>query len=211
MAVVDPRQLALPFHGHSSSRARAAAEKKAKGRARETERATKTALKVPPLKLEIPSKKPTPKLPAPPEVHSPVPVSMSRLESALEKENLRRAGGDRAPDSTARGLPVGVRRGRLMPRSEQIDGNAPSSRSNNFDALERYLAGAGVVADAEALRGYLNPWLNGSDVLAFVPADRSAMIGASSVAFANQKKVIVVLPDGRKRHRSDQYAAGCGD
>jgi ATP-dependent DNA helicase RecQ len=117
---------------------------------------------------------------------------MTRLEAALEKENIRRS-GDRSPESV-RGMPIGVRRGRLMPRAEQADDTAPSSRNANFDALERFLAGAGVVADADVMRGYLNPWLNGGDVLAFVPADRAALIGAGSVGIASQKKVLIVLP-----------------
>jgi ATP-dependent DNA helicase RecQ len=81
-----------------------------------------------------------------------------------------------------------------MPRSERNDQAPISTRSHNFGALERSLAAAGVVADAEALHTYLNPWLNGSDVLAFVPADRAALLGCASVAVANEKKVLIVLP-----------------
>ncbi len=92
-----------------------------------------------------------------------------------------------------RALPVGVRRGRLSPRGERAEVTPPSSHAHDFDALDRYLAGAGVVVESEALRSYLLPWLNGSDVLAFVPADRSALIGCCAVALANRKKGLIVL------------------
>lgn len=149
-----------------------------------------------------PSKSPGQSLPPPEPVLCPVPVSLERLQAAVERETERRAAvaaaaaaaAEKAPDSTLRGLPIGVRRGRLMPRTERSDDAEPSSRSHNFDLLERCLAGSGVVADADALRGYLTPWLNGTDVLAFVPADRSALIGVGSVATANQKRLLIVLP-----------------
>jgi hypothetical protein len=198
--VIDPRQLALPFLAQrDDARSQHASmtttdegdqeRRKARGKSfRIASESTRT-------KRLVAVKRPIPKLPEPAPIASPVPVAMSRLQEALEKENLRRASlGDRSPDSMTRGLPIGVRRGRLMPRSERSDENQPSSCNDNFDGLKRYLAGAGVVADSDALQSYLTPWLNGSDVLAFVPTDRSALIGASSVAFVNKKKVLIVLP-----------------
>jgi ATP-dependent DNA helicase RecQ len=124
---------------------------------------------------------------------------MARLKERMEQEQQRRkeaaerAQDESAPDSTTRALPVGVRRGRLTPRGERTDVTAPSNQTNDFDALDSYLANAGIVVESTALRSYLLPWHNGSDVLAFVPADRAALIGCSAVALANRKKLLIVL------------------
>ncbi|MGE5786593.1 MAG: RecQ family zinc-binding domain-containing protein [Myxococcales bacterium] len=123
---------------------------------------------------------------------------MARLKERVEQEQERRKRAaerqdDSPPDSTMRALPVGVRRGRLSPRAERPEGAAPASAANDLDALDRILSSAGIVRDSEALRSYLLPWLNGSDVLAFVPADRAALAGCSAVAFANRKKALLVL------------------
>lgn len=147
------------------------------------------------------TKAPKPKAPVhrgpPPSSSSPVPFSLSRLQERVEREQERRkiaAEQEAAPDSTMRALPVGVRRGRLSPRGERPDAPPISSTAHDFDALDRYLAEAGVVPESAALRSYLLPWLNGSDVLAFVPADRSALIGCCAVTLTNQKKALIVLP-----------------
>src|SRR5512133_399325 len=175
---VDPRQLGLPF---GSKRAKAAPEQ------------TKSTPSTKPLK----PKAPEPSAP-PPVATSPVPFSMARLKERVEQEQERRKRAaerqdDSPPDSTMRALPVGVRRGRLSPRAERPEGAAPASAANDLDALDRILSSAGIVRDSEALRSYLLPWLNGSDVLAFVPADRAALAGCSAVAFANRKKALLVL------------------
>lgn len=177
---VDPRQLALPFAGRRGSKAAPA-------------QAPKAVASTKPLKPKAPE--PTAPLPT---ANSPVPFSMARLKERFEQEQERRKRAaerqdDSAPDSTLRALPVGVRRGRLTPRTERLEGNAPASSAHDLDALDRILSSAGIVRESEALRSYLLPWLNGSDVLGFVPADRAALAGCSAVALANRKKALLVL------------------
>jgi ATP-dependent DNA helicase RecQ len=125
---------------------------------------------------------------------------MARLKERIEQEEARRklaaerAQEEPAPDSSMRALPVGVRRGRLSPRGERADAIPPSSHAHDLDALDRYLANAGIVAESEAVRSYLLPWLTGSDVLAFVPADKAALVGCGAVTLANRKKAMIVVP-----------------
>ena len=187
-SAVDPRQLPLPFAGRGAKRSAAKEQPKA------TEK-HKGAKSVPaPIKKGVTPKALRSAVP-PPTSSGPVPFSMARLKERIEQEQARRkqVAEEPVPDSTLRVLPVGVRRGRLSPRGERPEVAAPSSHAHDFDALDRFLAGAGVVVESEALRSYLLPWLNGSDVLAFVPADRSALIGCSAVALANRKKALLVL------------------
>jgi ATP-dependent DNA helicase RecQ len=185
---VDPRQLPLPFANRAPKRSVSKAPTAAPPKRPKPSAAPAAAKRVKP--------KSTQPVAPPPTSSGPVPFSMARLKERIEQEQARRklAAEDNGPDSTLRALPVGVRRGRLSPRGERMEATPPSSHAHDFDALDRYLAGAGVVVESEALRSYLLPWLNGSDVLAFVPADRSALIGCSAVALANRMKALIVLP-----------------
>lgn len=195
----DPRQLALPFSGRGSG-AKSRVEKATRSVAATSGRSSSSSSK--PMKstsARPTSAKNAASSPLAP-VSSPVPFSMARLKERIELEQERRkraaeGGSAEAPDSTARALPVGVRRGRLTPRAERVDGSGlTATTAHDLDALDRVLTSAGIVKESEALRSYLLPWLNGTDVLAFVPADRSALAGCGAVATANRKKALLVLP-----------------
>lgn len=189
----DPRQLALPFSSRSSAKGRrVAAANSASPNSSTSSQPVKAASARPASGKKSGSSPLTP-------VSSPVPFSMARLKERIELEQERRKraaeGAGEAPDSTMRALPIGVRRGRLTPRTERADGSGLTSQNaHDLDALDRVLTSAGIVKESETLRSYLLPWLNGADVLAFVPADRAALAGCSAVASANKKKALLVLP-----------------
>jgi ATP-dependent DNA helicase RecQ len=198
---VDPRQLPLPFGGSKAKAAQAKAPKASAARAKTAARKQVAPSKSKALSVQakaLATKKPVRAAP-PPVASPPVPFNMARLKERIEQEEARRKEAaeraqDAAPDSTLRALPVGVRRGRLTPRGERIDGASASSPTNDLEPLDQLLGKAGVAAEAVALRSYLLPWLNGGDVLAFVPADRAALIGCCALTLVNRKRTILVLP-----------------
>lgn len=194
---LDPRQLALPFAGRRAKAPTSQAKAPAAPVPAPTDPKTSSVRSTSVTASKTPTKK---GVAAAPVASSPVPFSMARMRERIEQEQERRKraaerGSEEGADSTVRALPVGVRRGRLTPRADRAEGAPlPSSSANDLDALDRVLTGAGIIKESEALRSYLLPWLNGGDVLAFVPADRTALAGCSAVALANRKKALIVLP-----------------
>ncbi len=96
------------------------------------------------------------------------------------------------PPSEARALPVGVRRGRLVPRSEAGAPLVGEDHARDFERVARLIADAGLDTDLQGARGYLEPWLSGGDVLALVTPDCDVLGTVVATATALRKRILVV-------------------
>lgn len=150
-------------------------------------------------------------------VGSPVPTALGRLQELLKSRNDAAemaaaenaaaetekaalavadpaAGAEPAPGSSPRVLPVGVRRGRLLPRDERMAEAPASSRSSDFDRVRAQATEVGLSVDIEQARSFIGPWLDGTDVLAFVPNDSHAIDAVAITEQVLRRRVLIIVP-----------------
>jgi len=105
-----------------------------------------------------------------------------------------------AEQPAPRQLPVGVRRGRLVPRGG-VEPHDAGQRGPDYDQVQACANEAALSIDLEGSKSFLTPWLSGTDTLALVPPGHDPLDAVVATGCTRPGRLLIVMQSRDAAHR----------